>query len=151
MESIKTFTLVKMWLVFLDQIKRMTARVLWLYRWAVCASSNETRRQRARSALINIDAEQRFTRGTPEYAFQILKLSDIRHIIQFPSWVKSHKATHTCCPLLRQTLLILQTGPSANHSSRAACFAFCQICCWLNSDGKHIYISKLHRETLFIN
>lgn len=103
MESIKTFTLVKMWLVFLDQIKRMTPRVLWLYRWAVCASSNETRRQRARSALINIDAEQRFTRGTPEYAFQILKLSDIRHIIQFSSWVKSHKATHTCCPLLWQT------------------------------------------------
>lgn len=150
-ESMGMFTVAKMWLIFLDQIRKMTPRVLWLCRRAACPSSNETRRQRAWSASLNIDAEQRGTRATSRICFFKSEVHGYwKHYA-----VKSLEVTHPHCPLLSQTLLILLQTHSTIQK-QTACFAFCHtfVAGWTltgRETAQRIYISKLHRDTLFIN
>lgn len=141
--SMGMFTVAKMWLIFLDQIEKMTPRVFWLYRWAVCSSSNETRRQRAWSDSLNIDTEQRGTRATSEN----LKFTVIGNIIQLASKAKSLEATHPRCHLLSQTLLmLLQTGPNTNHTNTSI-LSHIFLCVELWWDERHCGVFTFQRFT----
>lgn len=143
-ESMGMFTVAKIWLIFLDQIRKMTPRVLWLCRRAACPSSNETRRQRAWSASLNIDTEQRGTRATSRICFFKFKVHGYWKHYAVPFLSKIPRGyTSTLSTLKSNSANFIANTFKHSKTSSVLCI-LSHICCGLNSDGKRDGAAYLH-------